>query len=111
MTTTFSATTSGVTTAAQFTGPRMSALLLGGSLGTRVISFLFFYYNKETIFLLLYIWLNVMQVESWECDLKVPNLPAATLMPGAALLGQAYYYLLQYTRHTICLHRYCNYGN
>ncbi len=42
-----------------------------------------------------------MQVESWECDLKVPNLPAATLMPGAALLGQAYYDLLQYTRHTI----------
>jgi hypothetical protein len=34
-----------------------------------------------------------MQVESWECDLKVPNLPSATLMPGAALLGLAYYYL------------------
>jgi hypothetical protein len=44
-----------------------------------------------------------MQVESWECDLKVPNLPAATLMPGAALLGQAFGYLLQYTRQTICL--------
>jgi hypothetical protein len=46
MTSTFSATTLGVTTA----GPRMSALLLGGSLGTRVISFLFFYYNKKVIF-------------------------------------------------------------
>jgi hypothetical protein len=56
MTTTFSATTLGVTTAAQFTGPRMSALLLGGSLGTRVFIFsVFFIITKKPFFVLPYI--------------------------------------------------------
>jgi hypothetical protein len=50
MTTTFSATTSEVTTA----GPRMSALLLGGSLGTRVIHFLFFLLQQTGHFLFFF---------------------------------------------------------